>query len=42
MCVLARDPERLKGDGGKEEGAVETGGLRGEGAKFLSKEGVVR
>jgi hypothetical protein len=42
MCVLARDPERLKGEGGKEEGGMETGALRGEGAKFLSEEGAVR
>jgi len=42
MFVLARDPERLKGEEGKDEGAVERLGLRGEGAKLLSEEAVVR
>jgi hypothetical protein len=47
MCALARDPERLKGEEGKEEGAVEPGGpmgpagLRGEEAKLLIEEMVV-
>ena len=42
IYVLVRDPERLKGEGEKEEGAVGPGGLRGEGAKLLSEETVVR
>jgi hypothetical protein len=43
MCVLVREPERLKGEEGKEEGAVGGGrGLRGEEAKLLNEETVVR
>lgn len=42
MCVLVRDPERLKGEEGKEEGGMGPRGLRGEEVKFLSEEAVVR
>lgn len=42
MCVLARDPERLKGEEGNEEGAAGAAGLRGEEAKLFMEETVVR